>query len=128
MLWVYGHYKYVYSYSAGIDFRKDFRKEPRRQVKIYLRRVFSPTTIAGASQHSFNTCLRCTLYRGCRPTHQIPVQCWASVTVHCRFNAGLSSTTLAHATLIYDWVCCILCANTCHSTNAVSMLTHSFRR
>ena len=22
MLWVYGHYKYVYSYSAGIDFRR----------------------------------------------------------------------------------------------------------
>ena len=37
------------------------------------------TTIAGASQHSFNTCLLCTWYRGCRPTHQIPVQCWASI-------------------------------------------------
>ena len=22
MLWVYSHYKYVYSYSAGIDFRR----------------------------------------------------------------------------------------------------------
>ena len=22
MLWVYGHYKYCYSYSAGIDFRR----------------------------------------------------------------------------------------------------------
>ena len=22
MLWVYGHYKYVYPYSAGIDFRR----------------------------------------------------------------------------------------------------------
>ena len=30
-------------------------------------------TIAGAGQHPFNTCLRCTWYRGCRPTHQIPV-------------------------------------------------------
>ena len=36
------------------------------------------TIIAGAGQHSFNTCLWCTWYRGCRPTHQIPVQCWAS--------------------------------------------------
>ena len=25
----------------------------------------SPITIAGAGQHSFNTCLRCTSYRGC---------------------------------------------------------------
>ena len=22
MLWVYGHYKYVYSYSAGVDFSR----------------------------------------------------------------------------------------------------------
>ena len=36
------------------------------------------TTIACAGQHSFNTCLRCTSYTGCRPTHQIPAQCWAS--------------------------------------------------
>ena len=33
-----------------------------------------------------------------------------SVAVHCWFNA---------------WVCCILCANTRHLTNAGSMLTHS---
>ena len=32
----------------------------------------SSTTIAGGGQHSFNTCLRCTSYRGCRPTHHIP--------------------------------------------------------
>ena len=38
---------------------------------------FLSTTIAGAGQHSFNICLQCTSYRGCRPTHQIPVQCWA---------------------------------------------------
>ena len=23
MLWVHGHYKYIYSYSAGIDFRRE---------------------------------------------------------------------------------------------------------
>ena len=37
-----------------------------------------------------------------------------------------------HSTLIQHWVYCILCAstsaNTCHSHNAVSMLTHSHRR
>ena len=29
MLWVYGHYKYVYSYKAGIDFS---RQNCRRQI------------------------------------------------------------------------------------------------
>ena len=52
------------------------------------------TTIAGAGQHSFNICLRCTSYRGRSPTHQIPVQCWASIAAHCWFNAGQLSTTL----------------------------------
>ena len=46
--------------------------------------------------HSLNTCLRCTWYRGCRPTHQIPVQCWASIATHCWFDAVQSSTTLTH--------------------------------
>ena len=46
-------------------------------------------------QHSVNTCIRCTLYRGCRPTHQIAVQCWASVAAQCWFNADRSCTTLA---------------------------------
>ena len=82
------------------------------------------TTIAGAGQHSFNTCLRCTWYRGCRPTHQIPVQCWASVAAHCWFN----STYDAGPTLIYHRSCCILWANTWHSSNAVSMLPHGLQR
>ena len=34
----------------------------------------------------------------------------------------------AGPTLIHHWVCCILRANTWHSINAVSMLTHSLRR
>ena len=34
----------------------------------------------------------------------------------------------AGPTLIHNWVCCKLCANTWHSSNAVSMLTHSLRR
>ena len=38
--------------------------------------------------------LQCTLYTQCRLTHPSPVQCWASVAAHCRFNAGQSSTTL----------------------------------
>ena len=34
----------------------------------------------------------------------------------------------ADPALIYHTICCILCANMCHSTNTVSMLTHSHRR
>ena len=34
----------------------------------------------------------------------------------------------AGPTLIYNWVCCIICANTWHSPNAVAMLTHSLQR
>ena len=43
--------------------------------------------------------------------------------IYCRsivYNAG--------PTLIHHWVCCVLCANTSHSPNTVSMLTHSLRR
>ena len=32
LLWYYGHYKYFYSYSAGIDFRRQiltFKVDPR---------------------------------------------------------------------------------------------------
>ena len=63
-----------------------------------LPRVLGPTStiITGAGQHSFNTCLRCTWYRGCGPTHQIPVQCWANVAAHCWFNADQSSTVRKH--------------------------------
>ena len=51
---------------------------------------------SGLKPYSFHfICLRCTSYRGCGPTHQIPVQCWASVAAHFWFNAGQSSTTLA---------------------------------
>ena len=91
-------------------------KEPRRLVK-YISTCIPSTTIAGAAQHLFNTCLRCILYRGCRPTHQIPVQCWASVPAHCWFNAvnRLRHPPNTNPSLI----CCILCANTWHSPNAV---------
>ena len=62
----------------------------------------SSTTIAGAGQYSFNTCLRCATYRWCRPTLQIPVQCLAIIAAHCWFNAGQSSTTLAqHYSVVY---------------------------
>ena len=68
--------------------------------------TFIPSTsIAGAGQHSSNTChwivlprvSRCrpTSYTWCRPTYPIPVKCWAIVAAHCWFNADKLSTTLA---------------------------------
>ena len=103
---------------------QDIIKERTKETSSNISSTCIPsTTIASTGQHSFNTCLRCTSYRACRPTHQIPVQCRASVVDHYWLNAGQSPTTLAQHHL-----CCILCANTWHSTNAVSMLTHSLRR
>ena len=61
--------------------------------------------------------------RGCRPT-----------PTKFRLNAGPASQPIASFAydagpkLIHHWVCCILCGNTCHLPNAVSMLTHSLRR
>ena len=75
---------------------QDIIKERTKETSSNISSTCIPsTTIAGAGQHLFNTCLRCTSYRGCRPTHKIPVQCRASIAAHCWFNAGQSSTTLA---------------------------------
>ena len=37
MLWVYGHYKYVYSYSAGID----FTRQNLTSVDVYRRQILT---------------------------------------------------------------------------------------
>ena len=84
----------------------------------------SSTTIAGAGQHSFNTCLQCTSYRGCSLPNSGSMldQRRSPLLVQCRsivYDVG--------PTLIHYRVCCILCAKTCHSPNAVSMLIHSLR-
>ena len=72
------------------------RKEPRRQVKIYLQRVFLPPPLPVlANIHSilaYDVPRR--TYRGCGPTHEMPVQCWASILAYCWFNACQPSTTL----------------------------------
>ena len=75
----------------------DIIKKRTKETSLNISSTCIPsTTIAGAGQHSFNTCLvRCTWYGWCMPTNQIPVQCLASVAAHCWFNAGQSSTTLA---------------------------------
>ena len=47
----------------------------------------------------------------------------STLLVQCR-----SIVCYADSAIIYHRVCCILCANTRHSPDAVSMLTHSLRR
>ena len=82
---------YYKTHCLSISSKLLFDTPHRRGIKGCI----PSTTIAGAGLHSFNNCLRCTSYRGCRPAHQIPVQCWASVAAHCWFNASQSFTTLA---------------------------------
>ena len=67
---------------------QDIIKERTNETSSNISSTCIPSTsIASAGQHLSNTCLRCTWYRGCRPTHQIPVQCWVSVAAHCLFDA-----------------------------------------
>ena len=85
---------------------QDITKE-RTKLKYISSTFIYSTTIAGAGQRPFDTCqwivLRVSLrYTRCRPTHTIPVQCWASVAAHCWFNADKLSTTLVQH-----------CSNTC---------------
>ena len=97
--------------------------EPRDKIK-YIFDVYSFHTIAGAGQHSFNTCLRNVQKMLAYPPNSGSMlgQHCSPLLVQCR-----SIVHDAGPTLIYHRVCCILCANTWHTTNAVSMLTHSFR-
>ena len=83
------------SWARILNVQDIIRERNKERSSNKSSTCIASTTIAVADQHSFNTWLRCTWYRGCRPTHQIPVQCWASVAAHCWFNAGQSSTTLA---------------------------------
>ena len=53
---------------------------PHGPESLMSSTCITSTTIDGAGQHSFNTCLRCTWYIGCRPTHPIPAQCCGQ---HC---------------------------------------------
>ena len=104
------------------------RKEPRRQVKIYIFNLYSfhrrcwPTFIqylpvSGAT--------RVSTYTRCRYTHPISVRCWASVAAHCWFNANKLSMPLAQhysntGSAVY--LAAAPQANTCHLPNTVSML------
>ena len=111
--------------QLGLGLCPGYKERTKKTNKIYsnyLQRDISFTTIADAAQHSFNPCLRWTSYSLTedvdltlgRPTHQIPVQCWASVTAHCWFNGGQLSTSLRKHVAFTQ--CCF------------NMLTHSLRR
>ena len=101
----------------------------RRQVKIYLQRVFLPTpSPVLANIHSI-------LAYEVPHTEDVglPTKFWvnagpASQPLAGSINAGQSSSYAAGPTLIHDWVCCILCANKWDSPDAASMLTHTLRR
>ena len=101
------------------------RKEPRRQVQIYLRRVFlSPPSPVLANIYSILA-------------YNIPLTEDVVLPTKFRFNVGPALQPLlvrcgsivydAGPTLIHHWVSCILCPKTWHSINVVSMLTHSLR-
>ena len=66
--------------------RIKLRKGPRRQVQIYLLRVFRPPpSLLRAHIHLiFAYDVPGTEDVGLN--HQIPVQCWASVAAHCWFD------------------------------------------
>ena len=80
---------------------QDIIKKRTKETSSNISSTCIPsTTVAGAGQHSFNTGLLYTRYRACMPTHQIPAQCWASVSAHCWFNAGqLSATLVQHLSI-----------------------------
>ena len=94
-----------------------------RQVKIYLQCVFLSSPVL-ANIHSI-------------VTYDVPRIVDVDPPTQFRLNVGpawqpiagsMPVNHLASSTLIHHWVCCILCTNTWHSPNAVSMLTHSLWR
>ena len=102
-------------------------KEPRRQVQICLRRVFlPPPSPVMANIHPILA-------------YDVPRTEYVGLPAKLRLNVGPALQPIAGSmpvirlrrwpnTNLCHRVCCILYANTWHSTNAVSMLTHSLRR
>ena len=75
---------------------KDIIIERTKETRLSSTcRPIPPTTIANKWVYAS---IRWTWYTQCRPTHSIPVQCWASVAVlHCWFNAGQSYSIICDA-------------------------------
>ena len=74
MLWVYHHYKYAYSYSAGID----FRRQNLTSTDVRFWRLMPIPALYGLNLHRMNVSRwmgdrRPVFYRGC---------CWPLI-LHC---------------------------------------------
>ena len=100
---------------------QDIIKEKTKETSSNISSTCIPSTIiAGAGQHLFNTCLRCTSYRGYRPTHSLR-RCPVIETTPCFLTAALC------------WWRFHIPAperqnNTIHWPNADVMLGHCLRR
>ena len=123
-----------------------YNSREKGEDKLKYQNIFSTgipsTTIAGAGEHPFNrllaseSCnvsLRCRpkSYRGCRPTHPIPVQCWDSVAAHCWFNADKPSTMpVQHYSYTVSalYLAAPVPDNICHLPDTVSMSAQRIRR
>ena len=73
---------------------QDIWEEPRRQVRIYLQRVFYPPPSPVVAKIYSILAYDVPRKEDIRLTHQIPVQCRASVETHCCFNVGQSTTKM----------------------------------
>ena len=74
-------------------------------------------------------------HRRCWPTfiqylskYVVPDTEDVGLPIKFQFNVGPALQPIAGSMSVNHRVCCILCANTWHSTNTVSMLTNSLRR
>ena len=116
--------KSVYCPSSWARILND--QEPRRQVQIYLRRLFlPPPSPVLANIHSILA-------------YDVPGTEDVGLPTKFQFNVGPGSQPIAGSMPVnrlrrlpntnLSPVWCILCANTWHSTNAVPMLTYSYRR
>ena len=105
---------------------QDIIKERTKETSSNISSTcITSTTIAGAGQHSFNTTMYLVQRMYAYPPNSGSMSGQRCNPLLVQFRSIVYD---AGPTLIYPWVCCILCANTWHSTNAVSISTHSLRR
>ena len=75
MLWVYGHYKYVYFYSGGIDFSRHAESDVYRRniltAKVDLRAVRDKTHLIRWFKKNMRNCKGCSRRYTYTLLHQI---------------------------------------------------------
>ena len=80
---------------------QDIRKEPRRQVKMYLDfNVYSFHHHRRCCQHSFIFCLRCTTELERNSSADVPRREDVSIPTILRFNVGPTSQPMAGSMLV----------------------------